>query len=1641
MRTARIFTIASFLILLSMSAMGQVVTGTYPFGQFTGGPDAVNLGNLNASWTIPIVNKAGRGQNFVYNLNYDSSVYYPVTSGSSTSWQPVANWGWQGLGTSNLVYATYDVAYTSGTCGETDQFTWQSWVYSGLAFSDQNGVVHYFPGAGGSYVSATGSPGCPPLSQASPPGPEPSAATDGSGLVATYTVSSTGFTATITTKYNTTITPPMYTGGAPASSAYNSTDRNGNEITSSGSGTYTDTLGKTALSISGYAPGNTTMSYTNPSSGSSTYTVSYSAYNIKTNFGCSGVSEYSASSAYLVNQIELPDGRLYSFTYEPTPGYPGYYTGRPVSVTLPTGGSVSYTYPGSNNGINCADGSAAGLTRTTPDGEWTYSRALNSSSQWTTTVTSPTYNNGVTNQTNQSVSTFLTSSGTGNLTKASLYEIERQLYSGSASGGTLLETNYTCYETNPSNCSSAGGDNGTAVAALSNVEGATLWPGGLTSGYINTYDSFGNILTNKVYDYASGNPFSSPLQATTTSYTTSYGGDLPTEVLITNGQSTPTTVSDTKYAYTNTVTATTGTPSHVSSLNPANISSVQKLVTGTTYQPATTYTYYDTGNVETATDVNLNVTTYTYGSSSCGNSFPTANSSPTGGTVVTSLGTSATWNCVGGVLNTSFDVNGNQTTYTYGSDPYWRPVTITQNATGAQTSYSYPTTSSNSSTVSMNFNGGSSTSTSVTTYDGLGRTILQQSKQGPSATQYDSFATAYDALGRVATQTLPYSGSLGQYTPTNPGTTTTYDPLSRTTQVADGGGGYKAYAYTQNDVLVKVGPKVTLPATENYKERNLEYNGAGWLASVCEVVTTTTPAGGLCGQSTGYTGYLTQYTYDGAGRLTNVKQNAQSSSYQTRTVAYDYLGRKTSETIPEWSAGTGTAGTTTYNYDSASDCTGSSTGDLIETIDNIGNKSCFTYDKLHRPTYSQVISGLYVSVTPITHAVYDAATYSGTAMTNAKGQVAEAYTCATSACTTKLTDAFFSASPITTGTTKGGVLSQMWESTPHSGGYFLTQESFYPNGSVGAMSAELGTASIGIPSMTYGLDGEGRLYSASDGTHNLVTATAYNYASLPTSITYGNASTGSANDVDQFSFDPNTYRPTNITYNINPTTSAYTVTTALTWNPNSSLQQMVYTDGNDSTKNQTCKYQADYLSRIASANCGTSTWAQTFSYDPFGNIKKTGTGGSISYSAGYSTATNQVSSGITPAPTYDGNGNQKTAMPATLTWNALNQPVSIIAGTTTSSATYDALGRMVEKGVGTTGTVYTQFVYNPDGTNLAVYSGGLTKGTISLPGGSTAIYNSTGLSYIRHKDWLGSSRLATTWAHAVYSKEAYAPFGETYNEAGTADRSFTGQDQNVVTGSLGNGVYDFLFRKYDPSAGRWLSPDPAGWGAVNTTAPQSLNRYAYVMNDPMNAVDLDGLSCYTNWINGVSVQVDDGDGLGCAAAGVNPSTPGDPSGTNDGTVSDVVFGGPQAVGDEMAYLLGGFEWGLLPVTITYQPTDPFTLSFQGSAGMDAINSKIAANCSAQSGQVAVGTGEAFVNTIIDGTAGGALFWTPEAQLGAFNASYVRNGGTVSITVTNPLSLNSLLFHAPALFGINNPKSGPFSTIHQVLQIQEADPCH
>jgi hypothetical protein len=84
--------------------------------------------------------------------------------------------------------------------------------------------------------------------------------------------------------------------------------------------------------------------------------------------------------------------------------------------------------------------------------------------------------------------------------------------------------------------------------------------------------------------------------------------------------------------------------------------------------------------------------------------------------------------------------------------------------------------------------------------------------------------------------------------------------------------------------------------------------------------------------------------------------------------------------------------------------------------------------------------------------------------------------------------------------------------------------------------------------------------------------------------------------------------------------------------------------------------------------------------------------------------------------------------------------------------------------------------------------------------------------------------------------------------------------------------------------------------------------------------------------------------------------------------------------------------------------------------------------------------KAFANTMIDGVLGGQGFNTPEAQLGAFNATYTRSNGTVLATVTNPISLNSAALHIPAHIGIKNPTSGSMGTVNQTVQINEPDPC-
>jgi hypothetical protein len=231
----RFLTAISFLLLAVFQLPAQVPTGIPPFGSFGGGPDIINLANLNAHLTVPVLHKPGRSTDFTYDLSYDTSVWYPIGASGSQSWQPVVNWGWRGS-TEILTGYVYYTA-TVKRCFNTDLKRYFNYtVYSNWAYHDSFGVTHYFSGATVSYFNDA-------CTDPDPYSPTATAtAHDGSGFVISVEAdpSASVFTPTGTEMY-----PPLLSQSGLGSF----TDRNGNEISVSVSGVFTDTLGTTTITV------------------------------------------------------------------------------------------------------------------------------------------------------------------------------------------------------------------------------------------------------------------------------------------------------------------------------------------------------------------------------------------------------------------------------------------------------------------------------------------------------------------------------------------------------------------------------------------------------------------------------------------------------------------------------------------------------------------------------------------------------------------------------------------------------------------------------------------------------------------------------------------------------------------------------------------------------------------------------------------------------------------------------------------------------------------------------------------------------------------------------------------------------------------------------------------------------------------------------------------------------------------------------------------------------------------------------------------------------------------------------------------------------------------------------------------------
>ena len=1327
--------------LLPMTAFAQVQGGTPPFSTFGGGPDAVNLANLNTRITIPVFNKAGRGIPFNFSLTQDSSIWYPVSSGSTKSWQPVIGWGWNqseaNIGSINVGAGRSGRPELCDDGSESEKITTSYW---GWAYTDGFHTTHPF-----SIFSTVVDDGC---TNTITPSSAQGTATDDSG----YQLSVYGGTVTQLVDVKGTLVNPNTGAGSIE-------DSNGNLISIGSGGIITDTLGQTAITMAGSGTPASPYTFTYGAPGAAAeYQEKFTAQTVQTSFSCTGVSEFGPTSENLVSEIDLPDigvvpSDKYTITYEATPGHPGNVTGRIASITLPTGGTISYSYSGGSNGITCADGSTATLTRSTPDGTWSYAHT-ETGSAWTTTIMDP--------QGNKTVDDF-----------QGIYLTEQMVYQGTA---TLLDDDVTCYNTTTTNCDT------TAITLPITKRTVTRKLGAEQCQHVYSYNSFGLVTEQDDYDYGPGAP-GAELRKTLISYA-SLGSNIenrPASVTVETGSGI--IVAQTTYTYDGTaVVATSGTPQHVSVTGSrGNPTSISYLVAGTT-NLTKSFTYFDTGNVDVATDVNGGTTTYNYANatSTCGNAFPTSVTE-----AISGLSQSMAWNCTGGVETSATDENGNPASATYSDSYFWRPASSNDPEQNT-TNYAYANPNSVESSLMFNSNG--STTDVLAALDGLGRTLVTQRKQSPSSSSYDSVETNYDSVGRPYQATVPYSGTAGQTNGSAPKTTTTYDALSRPTQIQDGGGGTVNWTYTANDVLQAVGPA---PSGENTKRRQSEYNSIGQLTSVCEVTSLT--GSGTCAQNTSATGYWTKYTNDVLGDLTSVSQSAQSVQAQTRSFTYDDLGRMTSEANPE-------TGTIRYVYDSDATC-GTSSGDLVKKTDAAGNVICYAYDALHRATSITYPSGPNSANTPSKHFVYDSATVNSVAMANAKTRLAEAYTCV-SPCSSKITDEGFSY-------TARGEESDEYESTPHSGGYYHATATYWANGVINSLTASTGYAT------NYNVDGEGRVYSAGPGGNQLA-STTYNAASQPTIVTFASL------DSDSLTYDPNTGRMTQYKYNVN----GQSVTGGLGWNANGTLGSLNITDPFNAANTQNCSYTHDDLARIASGNCG-SVWSQTFTYDAFGNITKTG---SSQFQPGYNWTTNQMSTGAS----YDPNGDVLSDSLHSYAWDADTRPTTIDS----VGVTYDALDRMVEQNKG---GVYTQMLYSPTGFQMELMNGqsSYVKAFVPMPGGTEEVWQASGSSpYYRHSDWLGSSRFASTSTRTMYNDLAYAPFGEQYAQAGSTgvtDVSFAGNNENTVAN-----LYDAQFREYGIQ-GRWPSPDPAGVATVDPSNPQSWNRYAYVLNAPTEMIDPLGL--------------------------------------------------------------------------------------------------------------------------------------------------------------------------------------------------------
>jgi RHS repeat-associated protein len=243
---------------------------------------------------------------------------------------------------------------------------------------------------------------------------------------------------------------------------------------------------------------------------------------------------------------------------------------------------------------------------------------------------------------------------------------------------------------------------------------------------------------------------------------------------------------------------------------------------------------------------------------------------------------------------------------------------------------------------------------------------------------------------------------------------------------------------------------------------------------------------------------------------------------------------------------------------------------------------------------------------------------------------------------------------------------------------------------------------------------------------------------------------------------------------------------------------------------------------------GTTVWTQKYMYDQQGNRRfDTGTTIPVGFPNPTINTANNNRIDTSQGYVYDLAGNVTQDLSHLYMFDAEERQTKVDAGAT-GQYFYDGTGQRI-KSITSAGT--TIYVYDAMGRLVAEYTTGNATGS--------------GTSYIT-ADALGSPRVITAQDQSVKARHDYLPFGEeipagygsrTASQGYVADglrQKFTGKERDSESG------LDYFGARYYASAlGRFTGVD-SFFGVMRN--PQTLNRYAYVLNNPLRYIDPTGHS-------------------------------------------------------------------------------------------------------------------------------------------------------------------------------------------------------